>query len=183
MSTLRFVQDEVRAWSADNFGEQPSWKPLLGIGEELGELQHHYLKRAQGIRTTEDHDAGIRDAVADILIYLCDFCAREDIDLDAQLAQTWHEVKQRNWRASPQDGTSGISTSVASTASECWLAGWRSPSSGKTRYWTSTGLLTTNTSDAARYHSREEADAAHHNCDDFIILATVWPGGEVEPEE
>lgn len=98
---LQDIQKEVYQWSKQNFGDQPSWRPLLGIGEELGELNHAYLKRAQGIRTNEDHEEGIRDAVADIMIYLCDFCSRENIDLEEELIATWDRVKKRNWKENP----------------------------------------------------------------------------------
>lgn len=73
---LQNIQAEVAAWSQKNFGDQPAWRPLLGIGEELGELNHAYLKREQGIRQDEDHDAAMRDAVGDIVIFLCDFSSR-----------------------------------------------------------------------------------------------------------
>lgn len=100
------IQREVGQWSRENFGDQASWKPLLGIGEELGELQHHYLKREQGIRgTAEEHNAGIEDATADIMIFMMDFCCRENIDLFEVLDRTWTKiVKKRNWTQNKTDG-------------------------------------------------------------------------------
>lgn len=104
---LREYQEAVRQWSQHNFGDQPSWKPLLGIGEEVGELNHAYLKREQGIRQ-ESHGAfeRIRDAVGDIMIYLLDFCSREGIDAEIALAYVWQEVSQRDWKRFPKDGVS-----------------------------------------------------------------------------
>ena len=99
---LKELQQEVGNWSLQNFGPQEAWKPLLGIGEEVGELNHAYLKRSQGIRTTENHDEDIEDAAADIIIYLCDFCCKENIDLEATLQKVWDRVKKRNWQANPE---------------------------------------------------------------------------------
>ena len=80
MKTLQEIQIEQRAWSLKNFGEHPSWHPLMGIMEELGELAHAFLKREQGIRgTREEHDAAIKDAIGDVMIYLMDFCSCEGV--------------------------------------------------------------------------------------------------------
>lgn len=98
---IRKLQNENKQWSETNFGKHPAWHPLLGIVEELGELCHHYLKRAQGIRKGEDHEAGIRDAVGDIVIYLADFCNVEGIDLELTVDQIWSDVIKRNWNKNP----------------------------------------------------------------------------------
>jgi NTP pyrophosphatase (non-canonical NTP hydrolase) len=98
------VQEELKPWVKHNFGDRPSWQPLLGIQEEVGELSHAYLKRAQGIRVNENHTEAIKDAVADIIIYLCDFCNTENINLEEQIAKTWAEVSKRNWKANPEKG-------------------------------------------------------------------------------
>ena len=98
---LRQLQDEQRPWVQHNFGNRPSWMPLLGVMEELGELAHAHLKRAQGIRTTEDHDAKARDAVGDIVVYLADYCSATGIDLERTVAEVWAEVKRRDWKADP----------------------------------------------------------------------------------
>lgn len=76
---------EVGEWSRENFGDQPARYPLLGIGEEIGELATSVLKRAQGIDTadkyTDPTEVGAvaeKDAVGDITIYLADFTSRVD---------------------------------------------------------------------------------------------------------
>lgn len=98
-------QGDVREWSTRNFGNVPSWQPLLGIGEELGELNHAHLKAVQGIRgTAEEHRAAQVDAVGDILIYLLDYCSRENIDALQCLRQAWNEVSQRDWVKYPKSG-------------------------------------------------------------------------------
>jgi len=98
---LRQLQDEQRPWVQHNFGDRPSWWPLLGVMEELGELAHAHLKKAQGIRTNEDHDAKAADAVADIVIFLADYCSAVGIDLESVVRDTWAEVRTRDWRANP----------------------------------------------------------------------------------
>ena len=80
MLTLAEIQAEVREWSKKNFNDTPTklpkmyglglhyvrlgaLAPLMGITEEVGELFES--------RT----DVGRYDAVADAMIYLCDFAA------------------------------------------------------------------------------------------------------------
>jgi NTP pyrophosphatase (non-canonical NTP hydrolase) len=100
--TLSRIQKEQRAWVLHNFGEREAWQPLLGIQEEVGELAHAFLKRHQGIRGThEEHTADIRDAVADIIIFLMDFASAEGIDVREVLDETWQKVRQRDWKANP----------------------------------------------------------------------------------
>lgn len=98
--TLAGVQAELRPWQEHNFPGSSPWEPLVGVAEEVGELSHAFLKRHQRIRLNEDHDAKIRDALGDVLIYLCDFANREGVDLDEVLAETWAHVRQRDWRPS-----------------------------------------------------------------------------------
>ncbi len=95
------MQEEQVPWVEHNFPGRPSWMPLLGIMEELGELAHAHLKQAQGIRTEEDHDALARDAVADIVIFLADYCSARGFDLESLVKETWAEVKKRDWKANP----------------------------------------------------------------------------------
>lgn len=102
---MKNVQHELVEWSLHNFGDRPAWQPLLGLVEEVGELSHAYLKRAQGIRTNEDHNAQIRDAVGDILIYLLDFCNAEGVDAQQILDDTWEHVKKRDWKQDPAGET------------------------------------------------------------------------------
>jgi len=91
------LQQAVAEWSEKNFGTQEAWKPLLGVGEELGELNHAYLKMSQKIRQNENHEAKLKDAVGDIVIYLADFCASYGISLDECVTTAWNEVSKRDW--------------------------------------------------------------------------------------
>lgn len=103
---IRKLQQEHVRWANRNFpGDHPSWHPLLGIAEEVGELNHHYLKRVQNIRNGEDHVNGIKDALGDIVIFLADFCNREGIDFQSAIEKAWKEVSQRDWQKDPELGT------------------------------------------------------------------------------
>jgi NTP pyrophosphatase (non-canonical NTP hydrolase) len=109
MIDLKKIQDEISLWVTTNNlvpeGVQGSWKPLLGIGEEVGELNHAYLKRRQAIRgTTEEHTAAIEDAVGDLAIFLMSFCQLEGIEFEEVLRDTWAKVQERNWLEDPQKG-------------------------------------------------------------------------------
>lgn len=91
------MQNDVGEWLQRNFGDVACTDQVLIIAEEVGELAHAVLKRKQGIRTNEDHDAAIKDAVADIVIGVMAFCAVEDLDLETLLNQTWAVVRERDW--------------------------------------------------------------------------------------
>lgn len=101
---LHDLQNDVGDWSHKNFGNQPSYRPLLGVAEEVGELCHSHLKTEQGIRTAENHQAKKCDAVGDIVIYLADYCYRENISLNECVADAWEEVRKRDWTKNKKQG-------------------------------------------------------------------------------
>ena len=102
--TTREIQAEQYAWAIHNFGLVPPWQPLLGVLEELGELAHAYLKKAQGIRgTSAEHDARQRDAVGDLAIFLFHFCALSGWDFTEIVAETWAVVRKRDWKKNPMN--------------------------------------------------------------------------------
>lgn len=103
---LKKIQEEQAAWAKHNFGEQIANNQFLGVVEEVGELSHALLKRTQGIRVNEDHDANVKDAVGDIIIYLANLCTCEGIDLEKTVQDTWDSVKMRDWIKYPEDGIS-----------------------------------------------------------------------------
>jgi NTP pyrophosphatase (non-canonical NTP hydrolase) len=96
---FRALQLEVDDWASKNFGvTRPPWHQILGAVEEIGELSHAYLKREQKIRGTyEEHTAAISDAVADVIIFLANFCCTADIDLQETVEAVWTRVKARDW--------------------------------------------------------------------------------------
>lgn len=81
VTTMMEVATAIRTWADEQFGAGDSSTQidhcLLGALEETGELSHAVLKWQQGIRgTPEQHLAGIKDAIADICIYLADYVTR-----------------------------------------------------------------------------------------------------------
>lgn len=100
--SLRELQDKLEPWQKHNFPESTAEDQILGVVEEVGELSHHFLKRKQGIRSHENHDEEIRDACADIVIYLANFCNMEGIDLSFELLKAWSAVKDRDWQKDPE---------------------------------------------------------------------------------
>jgi len=70
MLTFDEFQEEVHTWSLQNFGEQPSLNPLLGVIEEIGEYY------------SSDSLEDKMDSVADAMIYIADFAARRGMSLD-----------------------------------------------------------------------------------------------------
>ena len=99
-------QFEISEWSKQNFTQDPI-DPLLGITEEVGELNHAVLKQRQGIRKGVDpvvSKALIEDALGDIFIYMCDFAQRNNIDLEFAIRDTWEKVSKRNWVENKETG-------------------------------------------------------------------------------
>ena len=96
--TLRQLQEELAPWVKHNFGDRPAYWSLLGAVEELGELAHAHLKEEQGIRTNEDHIANAKDAIADIVIFLSDYCLARGFDFQECIETAWAEVKKRDWK-------------------------------------------------------------------------------------
>jgi len=79
------LQAAVGEWSEENFGDQPPSYPMIGAGEEIGELTTSVLKREQGIDDSDKYDGIVgdeeeRDAVGDVTIYLLDMLSRFDTD-------------------------------------------------------------------------------------------------------
>jgi NTP pyrophosphatase (non-canonical NTP hydrolase) len=101
---LKELQLYMRQWQAHNFPDSPQWQPLLGVQEEVGELAHAFLKRSQGIRKNEDHDANIKDAIGDIVIYLIDFCNREGVYINDCIKMAFDEIKGRDWQKYKNNG-------------------------------------------------------------------------------
>lgn len=109
---LKQKQDEILEWSTRNFGEVPNSQiqlrisSFLGMVEEIGELAHALLKMAQGIRgTKEEHLAEIEDSIADLMVFLLDFCGRNDINAEKLLNEVWDKVKLRDWNKNKLNGS------------------------------------------------------------------------------
>lgn len=99
---LSKLQKDHAVWQRRNFPHAEKWECLVGLQEEVGELAHSFLKKHQGIRNDENHDAKMEDAVGDIVIYLMGFCTLNDIDIDKCIDGAWRIVKERDWRSHGQ---------------------------------------------------------------------------------
>lgn len=97
-SYLRALQADHKEWSTRNFPNADPIDAVLGVAEEVGELCHAILKQRQGIRgTKEEHEAKAKDAVGDIVIFLLDVCNRRGWSFAEIVAETWAEVRKRDW--------------------------------------------------------------------------------------
>jgi hypothetical protein len=65
---IRQIQDEQKPWVEHNFGQRPSWQPLVGIVEEMGELVESISRQER------------LDAMADIVIFATDYCTSQGWD-------------------------------------------------------------------------------------------------------
>ncbi len=97
MDNFERIQTEHALWAAEHFPNTDPGDTLLGVGEEVGELDRAYLKRKQAIHLDEDHTAKIADAIGDIVIFLIQFCTLEGLNFAVCVNDAWDEVKQRDW--------------------------------------------------------------------------------------
>lgn len=103
--TFKKLQQEHRRWAEHNFPHSQPYHPLLGALEELGELAHAHLKSEQGIRGTRQELREKKiDAVADVIIFLADYCSKNNIDMQQAVESTWNEVKKRDWQKNNRTG-------------------------------------------------------------------------------
>jgi hypothetical protein len=81
---------------------------LVGLASEVGELANAVIAHHQGRKGygptpegMEKYQRDIRDAVADIQIFLADFCAQEGIDVEKVTMDTWNNIVRKrtikNW--------------------------------------------------------------------------------------
>lgn len=109
VETFTDLQQRVSVWSQYNFPNNEPYFPLLGVTEEVGELNHAYLKSLQGIRgSSSQHRNDMRDSVGDIFVYLADFCEANDLDMTACVNYAWDQVKKRDWQRYPETGLSPV---------------------------------------------------------------------------
>lgn len=82
--TFGRLQAEYLPWAEHNgFSPCPTYRPLLGAMEELGELAHAQLKMEQGIRGSKVKHAEAKDAVADVVIFSRGLLRRDGLRLSA----------------------------------------------------------------------------------------------------
>ena len=103
--SLKEMQKEQEVWADRNFGNRKPYQPILGAAEEVGELAHSFLKMEQGIRgNKEDHIDNMKDSIADCVIFLMDLCNQMGWDMETLVAETWNQVKQRDWKKNSLEG-------------------------------------------------------------------------------
>lgn len=109
LSDLSRLQADLAAWQGRNFKTPTLEQLALGVGEEVGEMQHAILKHVQGIRGMADRDAflvAVGDAIGDACIYMMQLCTMLRLDFQAIVAETAHAVLKRDWKANPETGIS-----------------------------------------------------------------------------
>lgn len=109
-TSLTRIQNEIKEWTkqfgdnvshnrqAIHFGQVLGSIPaFFGIVSELGELANEdvYAMQGRDKLSPQERYRKRRDAVADLLIFLCDYCNREDINLLEALQETWETVSKR----------------------------------------------------------------------------------------
>lgn len=98
MFSFTKLQNEQKPWVAHNFPGRAKHQPLLGMFEEYGEL------------LVAETGAEIQDAVADITIFLTDFCNANDFSIDQILYMNKRE--DIAWMDSSQS-LNGIAFSIS----------------------------------------------------------------------
>lgn len=102
---LKTLQREMVDWVEHNFPDAPWQQPLMGVSEEVGELNHALLKQWQGIRGSYDeHEIEAQDAVGDIVIFLACLCYKRGWRINDIVETTWADVKNRDWQANTDNG-------------------------------------------------------------------------------
>lgn len=96
---LAQLQAEQAPWVKHNFGDRPSWMPLMGIAEELGELVEAGTAR-------KAHD--MKDGIADTIIFMGDYFTAMGWDLQ----QAW-ETRTRCNLVETDENTRRLIVSVA----------------------------------------------------------------------
>lgn len=137
MKTLPQLQLEIAMWADANFGQNfskdqqavhhtrplGSIPPFFGMVEELGELARVFGRCAQGRSEHGSYEAvkeAKEDALADLLIFMCDLASRENIDLLTVLNATWERVCKRRQSTWHQDKAKEAQAPAASQNPTMW---------------------------------------------------------------
>jgi NTP pyrophosphatase (non-canonical NTP hydrolase) len=78
MTDFKKIQMEQLEWSSRNFGPTPAHRPLLGMIEELCELE-----AALNAANADGKEDEVLDAVGDVGIYMLDYCNKRGWDLQS----------------------------------------------------------------------------------------------------
>lgn len=103
MADLQQLQEDLHIWRMRNFPDATPNQQFLGMVEEMGEMAHAMLKTDQQIRGAVYED--IKDAIADLTIFMMGFCSLMGWDLSTLVAATASNiVMRRDWITYPTDG-------------------------------------------------------------------------------
>lgn len=116
MKSLDILQSEIGKWAMLNFGQNLSKDPtspaygsplgslcpLMGMVGEIGELVQEVLKAHQGrLKMREiERQVAKADALADLLVFMCDYADREEINLLGVFNSVWDRHVSRRQAAS-----------------------------------------------------------------------------------
>lgn len=122
MKTFQDIQQEIGSWAKLQFGRNVSLDTdkyhygdcldeicsFYGMISELGELAALDVRAMQGrnkLHTALERKEAREDALADCLVFMCDYASRTGIDLNVVLDRVWAKVRQRNQKTWEQDKT------------------------------------------------------------------------------
>lgn len=104
--TFKDLQEQSEAWRDEFFPGRDAREQLLGALEELGELAHAQIKAERGIRGSQsEHQEAKKDAIGDICVYLAGYCSASGISMQDAVEYVWAQVRNRDWKANPLDGS------------------------------------------------------------------------------
>lgn len=112
MKSLQDIQVEIGEWAQQQFGDNVSkdtsaahygdtlWEipSFYGMISELGELAALDVRAMQGrskLGGPSQIQEAREDALADCLVFMCDYAYRQNIDLNVVLDRVWEKVRQR----------------------------------------------------------------------------------------
>ena len=92
-------QDDVDVWNGKQpWRDDPSIVVVVGLGEEVGEVQRAVLKLYQGIRgTSEEWRQEAAKELGDVFIKCCQLATSLNLDLQDCIEQRWGDISQRNF--------------------------------------------------------------------------------------
>lgn len=95
MLKLKEYQEKFNEFDKILYPGNDTMKMTLGVAEEVGELCHHVLKRAQGLGDPKEHLEEIKDALADIAVFSMQIASFEGIDWEENFYKIADEVLKR----------------------------------------------------------------------------------------
>ncbi len=98
---LTQFQTTVADWAKGAFKDHRADDSLLHLTSEIGELSQAFL---DNINKNDGGFERMKDAVADILIGLCDFASLCAIDIAEEVTARWEEIKDRDFEKDPRYG-------------------------------------------------------------------------------